>query len=190
MKMKSKFLYLILVSTVINPNKFISCLDKHNPAPSKAPSKYSIDAILKKNSKRDLVRENLELRQRLARQAALKPDEFKSDDVILEMGHMAGASPLSSMRQRATSDVSHISDMTDFLGAHQSQLTKQASINEELTKIAAKQVEFQDGERKYERKTRRIAVMGTVVTVAYTTAGFIWQNWGYFSRAFGQSPSE
>jgi len=205
MKMKIKLLYLTLLITVIkSPNLF--CLDRK---PTHAPlSKAAVDTITKTKSKRDLARENLELRTRLTQehlarqgsQTKLKTDELQSPTPDLEMGLGSpaptgiGTGLLSRppMRRRTVSTLSDDGvagsvdglhgTVADFLALQQTQNELQRRSDQDRTI-------FQDKVYRDVKYSRRTAIAGTFVAICYTTAGFVWQNWGAISSVLGGGPS-
>jgi hypothetical protein len=181
--MKISFLYLVLVAATIVSNQNLFCASKDLTRRSKG----EIDAIAKSSSKRDLVRTNLELRQKLAARKTGYDPEAATDELVPAASTLAGAGTSLDLRTRTRSDSSAVlagsvddlhGTVADFLALQNTQLQRQKAADDERDK-------FQKQVYKDIRYARKTAILGSLAAVTYTTIGFVWQNWPALSKALG-----
>jgi len=156
----------ILILAQIN-NPIICASQKPIPTVSSSTAR-----AFKTRSKGELAREIAHLRSRLASHSS--GEEL---DIDIEAG---------SSRARSNSlTLPESKDQIEFNRTVSDSISRQTNLQERLAHAQEQQTRFQDRVYKDINYSRKTAVIGAVVSIAYTTAGFIWQNWPAISAAFG-----
>jgi len=186
--MKIKILYLILLTTSLKSINLFSS-DRRL-----APAKSTVDQVTKSTSKRDLVRQNLELRERLS-QLDQKHDDLS--DLESGLGQLTEVQSPHIMRYRARTTSMHSDDpiagsvdglhgtVADFLALQQTQNERQRRVEEDRIRADQSRNDFQDRVYRDIRYSRKTAVVGTACALIYASCGFVIQNWDAICQKLG-----